>query len=66
MSINEAQDINDIAKIINGVLLQHGEPLKISQLSRAMELDILVVKRALNILELENKATKGIHGWRAA
>lgn len=65
MSLDKAQDVNQIAERIRGVMLHHGESLKISQLAQAMDLDRLVVMRALAVLEANNKVTRGNRGWRA-
>ena len=66
MSLDKAQDVNKIAERIHSVLLSYGESVKESQLANAMDLDKFVVMRALAILELDKKAVKGLHGWRAA
>ena len=65
MSLDKAQDVNQIAERIHGVLLSYGESVQVLQLAHAMELDIILVREALSLLEKENKAVKGIHGWKA-
>ena len=66
MSLDKAQDVNTVAKRIHGVLLTYGEAVKESQLANAMDLDNLVVRRALALLEQNKKVVRGNHGWRAA
>lgn len=65
MSLDNAQDVNQIAERIRNVMLHHGEPVKETQLANAMDLDQVLVHRALAILESEKRATRGNRGWRA-
>lgn len=54
-----------IVKRVRDVLLAHGEPISASTLARGMGVPVKVVTNSLKMLESQNKAQKGMKGWRA-
>lgn len=58
-------EIKDLAERIRNIMLSHGEPLKVSQISRTIEIPTEKVAAAMKILVESGRAQVGVKGFRA-
>ena len=58
-------ELQDLAERVRTIMLNHGEPLKISVIARAIGIPQKQVGEAMKLLEDKRKAQLGSRGWRA-